>query len=49
MAKTRISSLKIVNLAFDRLKIKAKNGAYDKGLVNGLTLSNVMVNGALIK
>ena len=40
---------RLSNFTFDHLKIKAKNGAYDKGLINGLTLSNVLVNGTLIK
>lgn len=40
---------RLSNFTFDHLKIKAKNGAYDKGLINGLTLSNVVVNGTLIK
>lgn len=40
---------RLSNFTFDHLKIKAKNGAYDKALITGLTLSNVMVNGALIK
>lgn len=40
---------RLSDFTFDNLKIKAKNGTYNKGLINGLTLSNVMVNGKLIE
>jgi hypothetical protein len=40
---------RLSNFTFNNLKIKAKNGAYNKGLINGLTLSNVFVNGKLIE
>ncbi|MBW8333864.1 MAG: hypothetical protein K0M40_17710 [Prolixibacteraceae bacterium] len=40
---------RLSDFTFDNLKITAKNADYDKGLINGLTLSNVVVNGKLIE
>lgn len=40
---------RLSDFTFENLKIKAKNADYNKGLIKGLTLSNVMVNGKLIE
>ncbi|MCX6236093.1 MAG: glycosyl hydrolase family 28 protein [Bacteroidia bacterium] len=40
---------RLSDFTFDNLKIKAKNADYNKGLIKGLTLSNVIVNGKLIE
>lgn len=40
---------RLSNFTFDNLKITAKNSAYNKDVIKGLTLSNVLVNNELIK
>jgi hypothetical protein len=40
---------RLSDFTFENLKIKAKNADYNKALIKGLTLSNVMVNGKLIE
>jgi polygalacturonase len=40
---------KLSQFTFDNLTITAKNGAYNKSLVNGITFNKVVVNGTLIK
>jgi polygalacturonase len=40
---------RLSNFTFDNLKIEAKNSAYDKALIKGLTLSNVLVNNKLVE
>ncbi len=40
---------RLSNFTFDNLKVTAKNGAYNKDVVKGVTFSNVLVNGELIK
>jgi polygalacturonase len=40
---------RLSNFIFDNLKIEAKNSAYDKGLIKGITLSNVVVNKKFIE
>lgn len=42
-------SNRLSNFTFDNLKIKAKNADYNKALIKGLNLSNVIVNGKLIE
>lgn len=42
-------SNRLSDFTFENLKIKAKNADYNKGLIKGLTLSNVIVNDKLIK
>jgi len=40
---------RLSNFTFKDLNIKAKNGDYDKSIINGFTLSNVVVNGVRIE
>jgi polygalacturonase len=40
---------RLSNFTFDNLKIEAKNSAYDKALIKGLTLSKVLVNNKLVE
>jgi polygalacturonase len=40
---------KLARFTFENLKVKAKNAAYDKSIIDGLTLKNVMVNGKMIQ
>lgn len=40
---------RLSDFTFDNLKIVAKNGAYDKGVVRGFALSKVRVNGKVVK
>ena len=40
---------RLSDFTFENLKIKAKNADYNKSLIKGLTLSNVMVNNKLIE
>ncbi len=40
---------RLSNFTFENLNIVAKNSAYNKGVINGVTFSNVVVNNELIK
>jgi polygalacturonase len=39
---------KLANFSFENIKVEAKNAAYDRSLINGLTFRNVVVNGKLL-
>ncbi|MCR8667808.1 glycosyl hydrolase family 28 protein [Aestuariibaculum sp. M13] len=40
---------KLSNFTFENIKVTAKNGAYDKSIIENVTFNNVEVNGELIK
>ncbi|MFI0429237.1 glycoside hydrolase family 28 protein [Mariniflexile sp. HMF6888] len=40
---------KLSNFTFENIKVEAKDGTYDKSIINGVTFKNVEVNGELIK
>lgn len=40
---------KLTNFTFKNINVEAKNGDYDKSIIDGLTFNNVKVNGKLIK
>ncbi|MFG6687474.1 glycoside hydrolase family 28 protein [Mariniflexile sp. HNIBRBA6329] len=40
---------KLSNFTFENLKIEAKDGTFDKSIIDGVTFNNVEVNGELIK
>lgn len=39
----------LTNFTFENINVEAKNGEYDKTIINGLTFNNVKVNGELIE
>lgn len=40
---------KLTNFTFENINVEAKNGEYDKTIIEGLTFNNVKVNGVLIE
>lgn len=40
---------KLAQFAFENLKVVAQNSDYDKGIINGLTFRNVVINGKMIQ
>lgn len=40
---------KLTNFTFENINVEAKNGEYDKTIIEGLTFNNVKVNGELIE
>ena len=40
---------KLANFTFENIKVEAKNAAYNKSIIDGVTFQNVVVNGKTLR